>query len=68
MRFLNRLDRDAGPFALAVGASISLWHPSSLPTWREFNVTLLEEAKSRALETLTEEAAAEAIAALTVDR
>ncbi|MDQ3673293.1 MAG: SIR2 family protein, partial [Gemmatimonadota bacterium] len=38
----------AGPFVLLAGAGISLWHPSSLPTWSEFNTALLDEAKARA--------------------
>src|SRR5215510_5818713 len=37
-----------GPFVLLAGAGISLWHPSSLPTWSEFNAALLDEAKARA--------------------
>ena len=38
----------AGPFVLLAGAGISLWHPSSLPTWSEFNTALLNEAIARA--------------------
>ena len=35
---------------LFAGAGLSLWHPSSLPTWSEFNQVLLEKAKERALQ------------------
>jgi hypothetical protein len=39
----------AGPFVLIAGAGLSLWHPTCLPTWGEFNQALLDEAKARAL-------------------
>jgi SIR2-like protein len=42
----------SGPFVLLAGAGVSLWHPSSLPTWNEFNTALLDEAKARAARAL----------------
>jgi hypothetical protein len=38
----------SGPFVLLAGAGLSVWHPSSLPTWTEFNQVLLDEARARA--------------------
>ena len=57
-----------GPFVLFAGAGISLWHPSPLPTWGEFNQVLLDEAKARAARALRSGSdTAQALDALTVD-
>ncbi|GEP61011.1 SIR2 family protein [Reyranella soli] len=58
----------AGPYVLLAGAGLSLWHPTSLPTWAEFNQVLLDEAKACAARVVrTEPEIAQAIAALTLD-
>lgn len=53
-RFVDNLTA-AGerPFVLLAGAGVSLWHPSSLPRWDEFNTVLLDEARARANRGLT---------------
>src|SRR5215813_14823952 len=57
----------AGPFVLLAGAGLSLWHPSSLPTWGEFNEVVLDEAKARAARSLRPGSdAAHALDSLTV--
>ncbi len=38
----------SGPFVLLAGAGVSIWHPSSLPTWGSLVAELLGEAKARA--------------------
>jgi tetratricopeptide (TPR) repeat protein len=51
--FIDNLhDISPGPLVLFAGAGLSLWHPASLPTWREFNEVLLGEAKERGLRAL----------------
>ena len=56
-----------GPFVLLAGAGISLWHPSSLPTWNEFNQVLLDEAKARAARELDSKTpAAQAVSLLSL--
>jgi tetratricopeptide (TPR) repeat protein len=55
------------PFVLLAGAGLSLWYPTSLPTWGEFNQVLLHEAKARASRAMRSGSeTAQAVAALTV--
>jgi hypothetical protein len=43
---------DSGPVILLAGAGLSVWHPTSLALWSEFNQVLLEEAQLRAARAL----------------
>lgn len=60
-------DLGQAPLVLIAGAGLSLWHPSSLPTWDEFTRALLDEAKARGLSELDGHSdAARALATLTI--
>jgi tetratricopeptide (TPR) repeat protein len=60
-------DREGRQVVLFVGAGISLWSPSSLPTWGEFNQVVLGEATERAARKLKQDSEEQrAVAALNV--